>query len=52
MGVEDLVVDGKEKSCDVTTKGTICFLFWLLLDLRHKMKASVKTAKLEKRTKI
>lgn len=47
MGVEPaFVCDGKVKSCVVTTNGTICFLFWLLFDLRHRMKASVKTAKL------
>ena len=49
MGVEPaFVCDGKVKSCVVTTNGTICFLFWLLFDLRHRMKASVKTAKLKK----
>ena len=50
MGVEPaFVCDGKVKSCVVTTNGTICFLFWLLFDLRHRMKASVKTAKLKKK---
>ena len=48
MGVElDFVFDGRVKSCVVTTNGTICFLFWPLLDLLHKMKASVNTAKLK-----
>ena len=48
MGVEPaFVCDGKVKSCVVTTNGTICFLFWLLFDLRHRIKASVKTAKLK-----
>ena len=53
MGVEvDFVFDGREKSCVVTTNGTICFLFWAFFDLRHKMNANVKTAKLKNRIRV